>query len=71
MFDQTNTTNNSSYLKIIAKKEQIKIIDIILEELCVKELNHDGRKFLKHLRENLKYEMETLNKPAKKTQVVN
>ncbi len=68
MFEQTNTSNNNQSLKINAKKEQIKIIDIILEELCVKELNHDGRKFLKRLRENLKHEMDMLSKSTRETQ---
>ncbi len=71
MFEQTNTSNKNQSHKINAKKEQIKIIDIILEELCVKELNHDGRKFLKRLRANLKFEMDMLSKSAKETQGFN
>jgi hypothetical protein len=37
-----------------------------MEGLCVKELNHDGRKYLKRLRENLKFEIKMLSKPVVK-----
>jgi len=53
-------------LKIHSKQEQIKLIDIILEGLCVKELSHDGRTYLKRLRANLKFEVEMLQKTQDK-----
>lgn len=61
---QTKLTNGNLYLNLHSKKEQIKLIDIIMEGLCVKELNHDGRKYLKRLREILKFEIDMLSNPV-------
>jgi hypothetical protein len=66
MFQQVNSSNANQEIKITSKQEQIKLIDIIMEGLCVKELTHDGRTYLKRLRENLKFEIEMLQGSAGK-----
>ena len=72
MFKDMNAGLENLQLKIHSKQEQIKLIDIILEGLCVKELTHDGRSYLKRLRANLKFEIEMLqNKQDKEPQAAN
>ena len=64
MFEHTKITNGNLHFKLHCKNEQIRLIDAILEGLCAKELNHDGRQYVKRLRENLKYDIEMLSNPV-------
>ena len=48
--------------KIYAKEQQIKLIDNILCNLCSIELNSDGRKYLKKIRNKIQKELDGLNK---------
>nr|NQU90165.1 hypothetical protein [Bacteroidota bacterium] len=61
MFENTKSINGNKHFKIYGKQQQIKLLDIILEGLCTKELSPEGRQYLNRLRENLKYEIELLN----------
>ena len=47
--------------KIYAKEQQIKLIDNILCNLCSIELNSDGRKYLKKIRNKIQKELDGLN----------
>jgi hypothetical protein len=62
MCENTTAHNENHNLRLHAKQEQIKLIDMILEGLCTSELSHEGRQFIKNLRQNLKFEIETLTK---------
>jgi|GEM_PF-4529762 len=66
MLEHTNIKKGKLKLKLQCKQEQVKLIDAILEGLCVKELSHEGRKYIKRLRENLKFEIEMLKNPEVK-----
>ena len=46
--------------KIFAREQQIKLIDNILCSLCSVELNSDGRKYLKGMKEKFQQELEQL-----------
>lgn len=46
--------------RIYAKEQQIKLIDNILCSLCSLELNTDGRKYIKKLKNKLSTELENL-----------
>jgi len=46
--------------KIYAKEEQIKLIDNILCSLCSLELNSDGRKYLKKMKDKIQHEIDYL-----------
>lgn len=43
--------------KVIAKKEQIKMIELIMHALCVRELTEEGREHLKRMKRELQYEI--------------
>lgn len=53
--------------RIYAKEQQIKLIDNILCNLCSLELNSDGRKYLKKMKDKIQEELDYLNQLEKES----
>lgn len=51
--------------KIYAKEQQIKLIDSILCNLCSIELNSDGRKYLKKIKEKIQKDLDLIREMEK------
>lgn len=54
--------------RIYAREQQIKLIDNILCSLCSVELNSDGRKYLKKIKEEYLQELEQLKTLEKESE---
>ncbi len=64
MFENNLVKLGTNY-RIYAKEEQIKVINTILRNLCIKELTSEGRVFLHRMKEDLELEIQVLKKKHK------